>query len=57
MLFAEEGARVVLTGRRRELSEQAVRAIRDAGGEASYYRADFSEMQAVRDTVHFTLES
>ena len=57
MLFAEEGARVVLTGRRRELGEEAVRTILDAGGEASYYQADFAEMQAVRDTVRFTLDS
>jgi len=56
-LFAQEGARVVLTGRRRELGEEAVRTIRLAGGEASYFQADFVDTQAVRDTVRFTLDT
>ncbi|MSO23496.1 MAG: SDR family oxidoreductase [Acidobacteria bacterium] len=56
-LFAQEGARVVLTGRKRELGEEAVRTIRHAGGEASYFQADFADAQAVRDTVRYTLDS
>jgi len=54
-LFSQEGARVVLTGRRRKLGEEAVRAIENMGGEASYFEADFSEMAGVRDAVRFTL--
>ncbi len=56
-LFSEQGARVVMTGRRRELGESAVLAIRHAGGEANYYQADFADMQAVRSAVHFTLNT
>jgi NAD(P)-dependent dehydrogenase (short-subunit alcohol dehydrogenase family) len=55
-LFAGEGAQVALTGRRRELGEQAVQDIRAAGGEAAYFQADFEQSQAVRDAVHFTVE-
>jgi glucose 1-dehydrogenase len=54
--FSQEGARVILSGRRRTLGEQAVQQIRNAGGEVDYFEADFSKMGAVRDTVRFTLE-
>src|SRR5437879_201371 len=56
-LFASEGARVVVTGRRREHGEGVLRAIRDAGGDASYVQADFEASDAVRATVRFTLET
>ncbi|MEV0339278.1 SDR family NAD(P)-dependent oxidoreductase [Nocardia sp. NPDC050713] len=39
-LFAAEGARVAFCGRRIERGRAVERAIRDAGGEATYYRAD-----------------
>jgi NAD(P)-dependent dehydrogenase (short-subunit alcohol dehydrogenase family) len=55
-LFSQQGARVVLSGRRRPLGEQAVQQIRNAGGEANYFEADFSKMEAVRHTVRFTLD-
>jgi NAD(P)-dependent dehydrogenase (short-subunit alcohol dehydrogenase family) len=55
-LFSQEGARVVVTGRRRKLGEEAVRAIQNTGGEASYFEADFSEMAGVRGAVRFTLD-
>lgn len=55
-LFAVEGARVVVTGRRRELGEEIVRKIKSAGGEATYFQADFESSQAVRETVRFTVE-
>jgi NAD(P)-dependent dehydrogenase (short-subunit alcohol dehydrogenase family) len=55
-LFSQEGARVILSGRRRPLGEQAVQQIRDAGGEASYFATDFSRMEAVRQAVRFTLD-
>jgi NAD(P)-dependent dehydrogenase (short-subunit alcohol dehydrogenase family) len=56
-LFSQEGARVVLTGRRRKLGEEGVRAIQRTGGDASYFEADFSDMAAVRGAVRFTLDS
>ncbi len=50
VLFAWEGARVVVVGRRKERGEAAVREIRERGGQAVYVRADMtleSDMQAV----------
>ncbi len=55
-LFASEGAKVVVTGRRRELGETVVAEIKGAGGEASYFGADLSEPQVVRDLVRFTTD-
>jgi NAD(P)-dependent dehydrogenase (short-subunit alcohol dehydrogenase family) len=56
-LFAQEGACVVLTGRRRTLGEDAVRGIQSKGGVASYFEADFSDMDAVRNAVRFTFNT
>lgn len=42
-LFAAEGAAVVLCARRGDALEQAVREIRDAGGEASHVAADLTD--------------
>lgn len=39
-LFAAEGARVAITGRRRELGENVVASIKQSGGEAIYIDAD-----------------
>ncbi len=55
-LLAAEGAQVVLAGRRNEMGEEAVAEISKEGGEASFFQADFEVSQAVRDTVHFTLQ-
>ena len=54
-LFAAEGARVVVTGRRRPQGELVVEEIRRAGGEATYYQADLGTSQAVRDLVRFAV--
>jgi NAD(P)-dependent dehydrogenase (short-subunit alcohol dehydrogenase family) len=43
VLFAKEGARVVVNGRREELGEQVVEEIRAAGGTATFYHADISQ--------------
>ena len=40
--FAEEGAKVVLTGRSEDLGRAVEREIREAGGEALFVRADLS---------------
>lgn len=51
-LFAQEGARVVVNGRRRELGEEVVAGIRAAGGEATYFYADVrvsAELRALID--------
>lgn len=54
-LFAEEGAKVVVTGRRRQLGEELAREIESAGGTATYYQADLSRSQHARDLVQFTV--
>jgi 3-oxoacyl-[acyl-carrier protein] reductase len=55
--FSEEGAQVVLAGRRRALGERAEQSIRKAGGDARYFESDFSRMESVRNTVRFTLDT
>jgi NAD(P)-dependent dehydrogenase (short-subunit alcohol dehydrogenase family) len=55
--FAEEGASVIINGRRRELGQKVVEGIRAAGGEASYRYADVSDAGQVRDLVHFAVET
>jgi NAD(P)-dependent dehydrogenase (short-subunit alcohol dehydrogenase family) len=42
-VFAAEGAKVVVTGRRQDRGEALVAGIEDAGGEASFCRADIAE--------------
>jgi NAD(P)-dependent dehydrogenase (short-subunit alcohol dehydrogenase family) len=46
ILFAREGARVALTGRRREEGERVVEHIRDGGGEAVFIQADLLDRPA-----------
>ncbi len=55
--FSEEGAQVVLTGRRHVLGELAEQSIRKAGRDVSYFEADFSKMESVRNAVRFTLDT
>ncbi len=42
-VFAGEGAKVLLVGRQSDAGEQAAREIVDAGGSASFFRADVSD--------------
>ena len=56
-LFAEEGARVVVTGRRRKLGEEVVAEIKSADGTAVYYEADLADSQKTRDLVRFTVDT
>lgn len=54
ILFAWEGAKVVVSGRRAERGEAVVTTIREKGGEAVYVRADMTleeDMQNVVDTA------
>ncbi|WP_459961359.1 SDR family NAD(P)-dependent oxidoreductase [Nocardia sp. IFM 10818] len=50
-LFAAEGAKVAFCGRRVERGQAVERAIREAGGEATYLRADVLVEAEVRDFV------
>jgi len=51
ILFAREGASVVLVGRRDELGKRVVGRIRKEGGEAIYIKADVSKSGQVERLV------
>jgi 3-oxoacyl-[acyl-carrier protein] reductase len=54
--FAEEGARVMVTGRNEKAGEDIVRSIREAGGEAIFFRADLSVESEVSELVAATVD-
>lgn len=54
--FAQEGAKVVIAGRREEEGAQAVREIERAGGEALFVRTDVSREADVEALVAKTIE-
>ncbi len=56
LLFAREGARVVVADVDEERGEETVRLIRDAGGEAAFVRADVSKAEDVQAMVAFAEE-
>jgi NAD(P)-dependent dehydrogenase (short-subunit alcohol dehydrogenase family) len=56
LLFAQEGARVVLTGRRRELGERMVTAIRARGGQGVFVPADHSQLPDCEAAVAATVQ-
>ncbi len=47
-LFATEGAKVVMLGRRQELGEEIAAGIRSRGGEVTFVRADVSQADEVK---------
>jgi NAD(P)-dependent dehydrogenase (short-subunit alcohol dehydrogenase family) len=47
LLFAREGARIVVAARRTDEGEETVQMIREAGGDACFVRADVSQAAAV----------
>lgn len=51
LLFAEQGARVVVASRRAEESEETVRLIRAAGGDAVFVQTDVSQADQVEALV------
>ena len=54
ILFGQEGANVVVTGRRTALGEQVVQEIRDRGGSAVYLQTDVTvadDLQAMVQTA------
>jgi 3-oxoacyl-[acyl-carrier protein] reductase len=56
-MLAEEGAQVMVTGRRAELGETVVSEILAKGGRAAYHRADLSEEDDARDLVEATVRA
>jgi NAD(P)-dependent dehydrogenase (short-subunit alcohol dehydrogenase family) len=55
MLFAQEGAKVVMTGRRRERGEGVASEIRAMGGVCQFIQADHTELEACSRVVERTL--
>jgi NAD(P)-dependent dehydrogenase (short-subunit alcohol dehydrogenase family) len=49
--FATEGAKVAITGRTVEKGEKVVARIRDAGGEAEFFRLDVSDENSVHEVI------
>ncbi len=56
-VFAREGAKVVLTGRRAAEGEAAAAAIRRDGGSAIFVQADVTDEAAVRNAVETTIRT
>jgi meso-butanediol dehydrogenase/(S,S)-butanediol dehydrogenase/diacetyl reductase len=55
--FAEQGARVVLTGRSKNLGEQIAQSIRAAGGDARFVPGDLSIEKDVEAVIGATMET
>src|SRR2546421_3547800 len=56
LAFAQEGARVVVSGRRDEEGKKLVGELRTLGAEAEFLRADVRHEQDVRALVDMTVE-
>ena len=57
VLFAREGAKVVVVGRRRKEGERVVKEIRDEGGKAIFVLTDVSNEDEVKRMVQTTVEN
>lgn len=56
-LFAEEGSKVVFTGRRKEMGESLEKEIREAGFEARFFCADSTKEEDLQGLLKFTLDT
>ena len=56
-LFAEEGAKVVLCGRRESLGQEIVDVIKGRGGEATFVTADVANTEDVKKVVDAAVET
>src|ERR1700760_4110263 len=56
ILFAREGARVVLVNRNAERAEKLAKQIRDEGGEAVVFAGDVARTDATEAMAAFTVE-
>src|ERR1700733_6936246 len=57
MAFAREGAKVTVADYAVEGGERTVEAIKEAGGQAIFVKADVSRSQEVKAMVHKTVEA
>ena len=56
-LFAQEGARVVVSGRRVELGRAVVAGILEGGGDASFISCDVSKSDQIRTLIESTVDT
>ena len=57
LLFAREGAKVVLSARREQLGQEITKAIREEGGEAIFVAADVSVGKDVKNIVDTSIKT
>ena len=57
ILFAREGAKVVVVGRRKAAGEETVRRIKGMGGEAIFVKADVSKASEIKRMVDKTVQT
>jgi len=57
VLFAQEGAKVAITGRKEEKGQKVIEEIKQAGGDAIFIRADVRFAEECRRTVEETLQA
>jgi meso-butanediol dehydrogenase / (S,S)-butanediol dehydrogenase / diacetyl reductase len=55
ILFAQEGAKVIITGRRRERGERVVSEVRTLGGVCQFIQADHTDPEACSRVIERTL--
>ncbi|MBP2831856.1 SDR family oxidoreductase [Aquimarina sp. U1-2] len=56
LLFAKQGAKVVVTGRRKEKGEKVVEQIKKSGGEATFFQMDLRKKDSIKETIESTVE-
>src|SRR5438067_11112788 len=57
LAMAQQGARVVVAGRRAEEGADTVRLIKDAGGDAMFVKTDVTHPQDVQNLVAHTVKT
>ena len=57
VLFAREGAKVVMTGRRKELGEEVAKGIRNDGGDVIFVQADVSRAEDVQKVIKTAVDT
>lgn len=57
LLFAKEGARVVVSDLQEEKGREVVKQIEEAGGKATFFKADVSKAEDNEALVNFTVET
>lgn len=56
-IFAANGMKVVLSGRRKELGDSIVEEIKEAGGEATFVQGDMAVAEEVKNLMQTTIET